>query len=86
MIRHLPIFLLGLGFLLGVVGFLYDVSFAGIPFQDPTPEMQARYAHHSRIAAIIGSAAGVAFLLGAIAFVIQVVAQRIRKGSAAKTD
>lgn len=34
-------------------GFIYDLLFAGIPYQDPTPEMSARYAFHSSIAATI---------------------------------
>lgn len=36
-----------------VCGFIYDLLFAGIPYQDPTPEMSARYALHSGIAANI---------------------------------
>jgi hypothetical protein len=33
-----------------VAGFFYDVIFAGIPYQDPTPELQSRYFLHSTIA------------------------------------
>jgi hypothetical protein len=33
-----------------VTGFAYDVSFAGLPYQDPTPEMQERWLFHSRMA------------------------------------
>ena len=40
-----------LGVCLLIGGFVYDVMFAGIPYQDPTPEMQARYDHHAGIAA-----------------------------------
>lgn len=28
----------------------YDIVFAGIPYQDPTPDLQARYAFHRSIA------------------------------------
>ena len=42
----------------------YDVMFAGIPYQDPTPEMLARYAHHARIASIIRWFGVAVFLIG----------------------
>lgn len=58
--------LLGVGVLLMVAGFCYDVVFAGIPYQDPTPEMSARYAMHSRIASVVVAAGGVAFLVGVL--------------------
>jgi hypothetical protein len=44
-------------------GFCYDVFFAGIPYQDPTPAMQASYDFHSRIASMIR-------LVGEILFVV----------------
>jgi len=31
-------------------GFVYDIFFAGIPFQDPTPEMTQNYNFHRSIA------------------------------------
>ena len=34
-------------------GFFYDVIFASIPYQDPTPELQARYDFHSAVAGVI---------------------------------
>jgi threonine/homoserine/homoserine lactone efflux protein len=79
MIRHWPLFLLGLGLVVVVVGFFYDVSFAGIPYQDPTPEMSARYAHQSRIASRIYSVGGVALLFGAIAAIIQLILRRLSR-------
>jgi predicted MFS family arabinose efflux permease len=48
-------------------GFVYDVIFAGIPYQDPTPEMQARYEFHSSIAGWILMSGGILFLVGLIA-------------------
>ena len=50
----------------GVVlaGFVYDVLFAGIPYQDPTPAMQAKWELHSRIANIVMSAGGLCLLAG----------------------
>lgn len=46
-------------------GLVYDLLLAGIPYQDPTPEMAARYAFHSRVAAGI-EAAGLALVLAGL--------------------
>ena len=53
-----------------VCGFMYDVLFAGIPYQDPTPEMSARYAFHSNVAGVIifiGFSGLIVGMLGGIA-------------------
>ena len=41
------------GFALIALGFVYDIMFAGIPFQDPTPALQAQYASDAAIARMI---------------------------------
>jgi len=51
--QNWPIALLVLGIAIIFLGFVYDVLFAGIPYQDPTPALQASYDLHSRIASII---------------------------------
>lgn len=70
-----PAVMIALGAAIVVAGFVYDVFFAGIPFQDPTPELQASYTYHAGVAlaievtgvivALAGIAAGV--LVGALA-------------------
>jgi hypothetical protein len=72
--RFLPLLLLALGILLLIGGFFYDVVFAGVPYQDPTPEMSARYAFHSHIASA-------AYLLGGGSFLVGVAASIIRRFS-----
>ena len=57
----------GIGMLIVMSGFVYDVAFAGIPYQDPTPELQARYDFHRAVADAIYSTGGVVFLLGIVA-------------------
>lgn len=47
-----------------VAGFVYDVMFAGIPFQDPTPEMQANWQFNSNIAFWTRSAGGIILCVG----------------------
>ncbi len=57
---------IAIGIVLILAGLLYDIVFAGIPYQDPTPEMSARYARHSRIAAGIRWTGVTVFLFGAV--------------------
>jgi hypothetical protein len=57
----------GIGILIVISGFVYDVVFAGIPYQDPTPELQARYDFHSAVAGSLYTTGGVVFLLGIVA-------------------
>ena len=49
------------------VGLVYDVVFAGIPYQDPPPELLADYNFHSTIASLIYKVGGIVFLLGLVA-------------------
>lgn len=41
--RFLPFVLIALGITIIFSGFVYDVLFAGIPYQDPTPALAASY-------------------------------------------
>lgn len=59
-----------LGLFIVIIGFVYDVLFAGIPYQDTTPAMQARYDFHSSIAGWIQLSGGILFLVGLIAIPI----------------
>lgn len=56
-----------LGIVIVVLGFIYDVLFAGIPYQDPTPELQARYDFHSSVAEIFYTTGGIVFWAGLVA-------------------
>lgn len=49
----IPIAIMACGVVALFAGFAYDLGFAGIPYQDPPPELAARYAFHSRIASVI---------------------------------
>ena len=46
-------FLIISGIIVILFGFVYGSIFAGIPYQDPTPEMSANYNFHSRVSNII---------------------------------
>lgn len=56
-----PVFLIASGAALIVSGFAWDLAFAGLPYQDPTPEMQERWLFHKGVADRI-MAAGAAVL------------------------
>lgn len=67
--------------ILVIVGaFVYDVLFAGIPYQDPTPEMTASYTLHSQIAAV-GYAIGLFVLLGTAAIYIARAVKKILRNT-----
>jgi hypothetical protein len=51
--RQLARALILLGAAILIAGFIYDALFAGIPYQDPTPALQARYDFHSHVASLI---------------------------------
>lgn len=51
-------------------GFVYDVLLAGIPYQDATPALQARYDFHSAVAGWFYATGGTMFLIGLIAIPI----------------
>jgi hypothetical protein len=67
-----------LGFLLLAGGFAYDVAFAGIPYQDPTPELAARYAAHQEIAGWIGRAGLAVVVVGVGVLLVGAGVRRVR--------
>ena len=76
--RFWPVMLIAVGFLLLLGGFIYDVMFAGIPYQDPTPELAADYARHARIASAIRRLGVGVFVFGALSGSIRWMARRMR--------
>lgn len=42
-VRIALVLVIGIGFATILGGFMYDILFAGIPYQDPPPDLQARY-------------------------------------------
>ncbi|MBF0548094.1 MAG: hypothetical protein HQM08_26895 [Candidatus Riflebacteria bacterium] len=64
-IKIMGIAIMGGGILF--VGFAYDLLFAGIPYQDPTPEIQSRWEFHSAVAGHICLVGFLILLLGIIA-------------------
>lgn len=69
--KRAPLALSIAGVLLIIGGFIYDVIFAGIPYQDPTPAMTASYERHALIASMIRYAGLAALLIGVISGLIR---------------
>ncbi len=70
--------LIVMGLSLLFCGFVYDALFAGIPYQDPTPQLSERYAYHAHIASIMSWIGFGIFLFGIIAGLIHVIVRRFR--------
>ena len=65
------------GLVVVLFGFLYGSIFAGIPFQDPTPEMSADYEFHFSVANIILVTGCVGLLLGMVCAVTKFVLRKL---------
>ena len=76
--RSWPLILITTGLILLVGGFIYDVMFAGIPYQDPTPEMSALYSHHAHIASALGGLGAAVILAGTLAGIIRIIVRSRR--------
>ncbi len=65
-----PRILIAAGAFLMLFGFVYLAIFAGVPYQDPTPEMSASYTLHTRIGFTIFFCGAGAFLFGAVSGIV----------------
>lgn len=64
------VLIIALGLMVILSGFVYDVVFAGIPYQDPTPALVAKYNYHSQIASIIRWSGTGIYFFGVITAII----------------
>jgi cytochrome bd-type quinol oxidase subunit 2 len=60
-------------------GFVYASIFAGIPYQDPTPEMSANYKFHSSISNIILVIGLGTLLLGMVGGIVKFIYKKLGK-------
>ena len=72
-----PLLVVGICLVLG--GFTYDLVFAGIPYQDPTPEMSASYDLQSHIALAIVVAGLGSIGVGSVVGIARLVSRRRRR-------
>ena len=76
--RYWPLALIVTGILVILAGFLYDVLFAGIPYQDPTPALAARYTLHARIAGIIRRSGVITALIGGLVLAVLEITRKLQ--------
>ena len=69
-----------LGGALILAGFVYDLGFAGLPYQDPTPAMQAEWLFHKRIAGRIEMTGAAILCIGLLWGAIAVIGRAIGRG------
>ena len=55
------------GLAVALAGLVYGVLFAGIPYQDPTPAMQARWEFHDQVSNVLIFSGGLCLLGGIVA-------------------
>ena len=77
--RFSSVFVICLGVAVMLAGFIYDVEYAGIPPQDPTPEMWASYTHQAGIASNIRWLGFGLFLYGIISGLVRLALRRFRR-------
>lgn len=65
------------GLIILVIGLYYLVIKAGIPYQDPTVEMQVQYAIHYGIGSVLSKTGLILAVIGGIA---RVIAWRVERG------
>lgn len=65
-----------IGLILVIGGFVYDVAFAGIPYQDPPPELQLKYERDSQIASWLMQAGLVVLVIGLVLTVVARITQK----------
>lgn len=69
-----------LGFSMILIGFVYDALFAGIPYQDPTPELLAQWEYQRSVAGLFYKTGGIVLLMGVLAAPIIWIRIRRKEG------
>lgn len=73
------VFLIASGAALIVSGFAYDLSFAGLPYQDPTPEMQDRWLFHKGMSGRIMLTGAIVLGIGCVWTAIPRIMRRLER-------
>jgi hypothetical protein len=66
--------------------FVYDVLFAGIPYQDPTPQLSARYQYHSAVAGSLYNVGLWLLLIGTVSVCAWLVTAAISRVRSRRTN
>ena len=76
--KRIPLILLIAGIFIFLVAVYYDVNFAGIPYQDPTPALEAKYANHRHIASVIYRTGQLIFIAGVVSVLGRFMINRLQ--------
>jgi len=68
-----------LGILILIFGFIYDMRYAGIPFQNPPIELYKQFENYSRVANTICNLGLIVIFTNSILITIFVIRKRLRK-------
>ncbi len=74
--RLWPFALILLGITIVMGGFAYDVLFAGIPHQDPTPAIVAGYNFHAKVASTIRWCGMSVSAIGVVAMIVRTLLKK----------
>ena len=66
------------GFAIALIGLVYATLFAGIPYQDPAPEIQSRWEFHKSLADLFYITGGIIFLLGLLAIPVVWIRTKVK--------
>jgi|GEM_PF-3337006 len=77
--RPWPSFVIAAGIVLSFAGLTYDIIFAGIPYQDPSPQLQAAYLENAMYATKLIRIGGFVTFLGIVAAVIRYAIRFVRR-------
>lgn len=72
-------YLILLGVIVFAAGLAYGSIYAGIPYQDPTPEMQAEWNRSNDIANLIMSTGGLIVLVGVALALFRYISRLFRR-------
>ena len=83
--KRLTFWLSLLGLTVFGIGFFYEVIYAGIPYQDPTPAMEEKYNYHSYVGSSIQTYGIIIFIafyaIGKIIKVVEALQRKNEKGN-----
>lgn len=76
--------LFAFGIFIVLAGFMYDLMFAGLPYQDPDPELYASWSFHKDVASAIIISGLATLALGTVLMVFRLLARIFRKRASNK--
>jgi flagellar biogenesis protein FliO len=80
-IQKIPQILISLGIIILIIGLYYEWVKAGIPYQDPTPELTQRYLNYLYIGYLLYKIGFIIEIIGFVIFIMQKIFKKVSKAS-----